>query len=84
MLPSGLGEAEMYLPVFDYFDSSKDLRSRQGKRESPLARSAEALAQDLVNAAVYRHQILGWRDRAHESGDLGTAVVITRTKKGLL
>jgi hypothetical protein len=74
---SEIGEAEIYMPLFDYFDSPG--ATQQGKNEKRLAQSAEVLAQDLVNAAVYSHQILGWRDRAREYDDLGTAVVIVCT-----
>jgi len=58
MLPSGIGEAEIYLPLFDYCWPKGSTPQQQGKAEMRIAKSAEVLAQDLVNAAVYSLQVL--------------------------
>jgi hypothetical protein len=79
MLPEGIGEAEIYLPLFDYFDSWETFAGQPGTKEGRLSQPAMVLAQDLVNAAVYSHQVLGWRDRAKEPEGLGSAVVIVCT-----
>jgi hypothetical protein len=73
MEPSGIGESEIYLPLFDYFDSWETF----GKE--PLSQPARVFAQDLVNAAVYSSQILGCRDHAKDPAHLGSAVVIVCT-----
>jgi hypothetical protein len=79
MLPSGIGESEIHLPLFDYFDSWEGSPTPQGEKEVSLAESAVVLAHDLVNAAVYSHLVQNCRDRAKEGGLQGPAVVVALT-----
>jgi hypothetical protein len=55
MLPEGIGESEIYLPLFDYFDSWETFPGQVGTKEGRLPHAALVLAEDLVNAAVYSH-----------------------------
>jgi hypothetical protein len=77
MLPSGIGESEIHLPLFDYFDS-KMRSSQPPKKQMDLAGSAEVLANDLVNAAVYSYLVQTARDQAKE-GHQGLSLLVALT-----
>jgi hypothetical protein len=77
MLPSGIGESEIHLPIFDYFDS-KMRSSQPPKKQMDLPSSAEVLANDLVNAAVYSHLVQTARARAYE-GHQGLSLLVALT-----